>query len=217
MSYEKVALKDVMWLDVNEQIDVVTRYALWDGVYMFHCHNLIHKDHEMLAAFNITALADFGYNETTRFVDPMNPQYRAGSFNDGDYSKRNGPFSESEIKKKLDWFVKLDAYNKVDEVEKALAEYWSIHKSGATASATRSATESATGSETSMTGTANTSKTASDDKKTTTSAAEPAPTTFKTSTTSDKQKGKNTSKTKESDIMLFLKGSSAFVWIILGA
>ncbi len=35
MSYEKVALKDVMWLDVNEQIEVVARYAPWDGVYMF--------------------------------------------------------------------------------------------------------------------------------------------------------------------------------------
>lgn len=35
MPYEKVALKDVMWLDVNEQIDVVARYAPWDGVYMF--------------------------------------------------------------------------------------------------------------------------------------------------------------------------------------
>lgn len=35
MPYEKVALKDVMWLDVNEEIDVVARYAPWDGVYMF--------------------------------------------------------------------------------------------------------------------------------------------------------------------------------------
>ena len=133
----------------------------------------------MLAAFNVTALADFGYNETTRFIDPMDPQYRAVSFSDDDYGKRNGPFSESEIRKKLDWFVKLDAYNKVDEVEKALAEYWSTHKSGATGSATRSATVSATGSKASATGAA--------------SATTPAPTTLKTSTTSDNQKGKNTS------------------------
>lgn len=35
MPYEKVALKDVMWLNVNEEIDVVARYAAWDGVYMF--------------------------------------------------------------------------------------------------------------------------------------------------------------------------------------
>lgn len=133
----------------------------------------------MLAAFNVTALADFGYNETTRFIDPMDPQYRAVSFNEDDYAKRNGPFSESKIKDKLDWFIKMDAYNKVDEVEKALAEYWSTHKSGATASATRSTAVSTTSSKTSTTG-----------------APGPAPTTFKTSTTSDKQKGKNTSTTK---------------------
>lgn len=35
MPYEKVALKDVMWLDTNEKIDVVARYAPWDGIYMF--------------------------------------------------------------------------------------------------------------------------------------------------------------------------------------
>jgi bilirubin oxidase len=35
MPYEKVALKDVMWLDTNEKIEVVARYAPWDGVYMF--------------------------------------------------------------------------------------------------------------------------------------------------------------------------------------
>lgn len=137
----------------------------------------------MLAAFNVTALSDFGYTETTRFIDPMEPRYRAVSFDDKEYSGRKGPFSEIEIKKKLDFFIKLDAYNKVDEVEKALAEYWSTHKTGATPSATHGATVSATGS-----------KTTSDDKKTT-SAPAPAPTTLKTSTTSDdKQKGKNTSK-----------------------
>lgn len=164
------------------------------------CHNLIHEDHEMLAVFNVTALAGFGYNETTRFIDPMDPQYRAVSFNDDDYSERNRPFSESEIKKKPDWCIELDVYNKVDEVEKALAEYWSTHKSGATASATRSATESTTGSttgsKTSATGTASVSKTASDDKKTTTSATGPAPMMFKTSTTSFTQKAKNTSTLK---------------------
>lgn len=170
------------------------KFTFWFETNDCSCHNLIHEDHEMLAAFNVTALSDFGYNETTRFIDPMDPQYRAVSFKDDDYSKRNGPFSEPEIKKKLDYFIKLDAYNKVDEVEKALAEYWSTHKSGATASATRSGTISATGSKTSTTGTTSAGKTTSDDKKTTTSAAGPAPTTFKTTTTSDNQKGKNTSK-----------------------
>lgn len=149
----------------------------------------------MLTAFNVTTLADFGYNETTRFIDPMDPQYRVVSFNDDGYSKRNGLFSESEIKKKFDWFIKLDAYNKVDEVEKALAEYWSTHKSGAIASATRNAVVSTKSSKASANVTASGKKISSDDKRITASAAALAPTTSNTSTTSDdKQKGKNTSK-----------------------
>lgn len=32
--YEKVALKDVVWLNTNEQVIVIARYAPWDGFYM---------------------------------------------------------------------------------------------------------------------------------------------------------------------------------------
>jgi bilirubin oxidase len=87
--YEAVALKDVVWLNTNEEVNIIARYAPWDGLYMvsnvqpfhsnrvthvsdvfgfsrfsrflkyvvamltrlqFHCHNLIHEDHEMMAA-----------------------------------------------------------------------------------------------------------------------------------------------------------------------
>lgn len=34
LPYEKVALKDVVWLNTNEEVDVVARYAPWDGLYM---------------------------------------------------------------------------------------------------------------------------------------------------------------------------------------
>lgn len=50
--YEAVALKDVVWLGPGETVRVIARYAPWSGLYMFHCHNLIHEDNEMLAAFN---------------------------------------------------------------------------------------------------------------------------------------------------------------------
>ena len=89
----------------------------------------------MLAAFNVTALADFGYPETTHFIDPMEPRYRAVDYSASDYKSRSGPFSDDAIKAKLDFFIKLDAYNKVDEVEIALAKYWSTHTGGAAASA----------------------------------------------------------------------------------
>lgn len=75
--YEKVALKDVVLLGENEKVQVLAKYAPWDGVYMFHCHNLIHEDHDMMAAFNVTSLSDFGYSDKTKFLDPMEDRWRA--------------------------------------------------------------------------------------------------------------------------------------------
>jgi FtsP/CotA-like multicopper oxidase with cupredoxin domain len=37
MPYEKVALKDVVWLNTNEQVHVIARYAPWNDVYMVSC------------------------------------------------------------------------------------------------------------------------------------------------------------------------------------
>jgi len=54
----------------NEKAQVRARFEPWPGLYsefsarqytsflttspVFHCHNLIHEDHDMLAAFNVT-------------------------------------------------------------------------------------------------------------------------------------------------------------------
>jgi bilirubin oxidase len=46
MPYEAAGMKDVVWVAPGEVVRVVARYAPWKGVYMFHCHNLIHEDHE---------------------------------------------------------------------------------------------------------------------------------------------------------------------------
>lgn len=40
MPYEEAGLKDVVWLGKGETVVVEAHYAPWDGVYMFHCHNL---------------------------------------------------------------------------------------------------------------------------------------------------------------------------------
>ncbi|KAF3003188.1 hypothetical protein E8E13_009445 [Curvularia kusanoi] len=179
MPYEKVALKDVMWLNVNEEIDVVARYAPWDGLYMFHCHNLIHEDHEMLAAFNVTALPDLNYPETTHFIDPMEPRYRAAPFADTDYTARTGNFSTSEINRKIQWFADLKAYEDVDGVEAALKSYWATHTPGATGSAApvKSTAVVATSTPTAV-------------KTTTPAATTPAPTTLAT-VTSNKNQNQN--------------------------
>jgi hypothetical protein len=95
---------------------------------MFHCHNLIHEDHEMMAAFNVTSLNDFNYTETTKFTDPMEPRYRAKPIQNGEFVNVNtfgaGEFSLPTIQAKPDFFSNLDAYSQVEEVEVALEAYW---------------------------------------------------------------------------------------------
>lgn len=96
---------------------MIARYAPWDGVYMFHCHNLIHEDHEMMAAFNVTQLADFGYPETTKFIDPMEPRWRAKPITPAD-------FTDQAVQGRLAQFAALNAYSDVANVESALEAYW---------------------------------------------------------------------------------------------
>jgi bilirubin oxidase len=87
----------------------------------------------MLAAFNVTALSDLGYPETTHFIDPMEPRYRAVGFSESDFQTRSGVFSQQGITDKLNFFIGLDAYSHVNEVESALVQYWNTHTAGATA------------------------------------------------------------------------------------
>ncbi|KAH8886064.1 Cupredoxin [Thozetella sp. PMI_491] len=120
--YEAAALKDVVWLDTGETVRLEAHYAPWDGLYMFHCHNLIHEDHMMMAAFNVTALLDLGYNET-HFIDPMEPRWRA---QDATPDK----FTPAAITEKVQFMASLQPYNKVDEVFSVLDQYWAT-KTGA--------------------------------------------------------------------------------------
>ncbi|KAF2025219.1 hypothetical protein EK21DRAFT_104106 [Setomelanomma holmii] len=117
LNYEKEALKDVVLLGEGETVTVIARYAPYDGVYMFHCHNLIHEDHDMMAAFNVTDLGDWGYTETSRFLDPMEERWRSKDINDHD--------EEDEAKyEKCALFESLKAYSDEDKLEKALIDYW---------------------------------------------------------------------------------------------
>ncbi|OLN81026.1 Bilirubin oxidase 2 [Colletotrichum chlorophyti] len=116
LPYEAAGLKDVVWLDAGEVVRVEAHYAPWDGVYMFHCHNLIHEDHEMMAAFNVTALADFGYNETS-FADPMEARWRA-------VPVRAADFTREAITRKVQFMASLQPYNNVEEVLRRLDAYW---------------------------------------------------------------------------------------------
>lgn len=83
---------------------------------MFHCHNLIHEGHEMMAAFAVTALADSGYDETS-FADPMEARWRTVPVKAAD-------FAREAITKKVQFMASLRPYNNVDEVSRQLDKYW---------------------------------------------------------------------------------------------
>ena len=78
----------------------------------------------MLAAFNVTQVPGLNLNETNLFIDPMNPTYRAVSFNQADFIGRTGPFSAQAIQDKVNFFTALDAYADVDKVEAQLEAFW---------------------------------------------------------------------------------------------
>jgi len=121
--YERAGLKDVVWLGREERVLVEAHYAPWDGVYMFHCHNLIHEDDDMMAAFNVTALPGFGYNDTS-FADPMDPKWRAKPYSLTDYDARTGPFHPRQIDATARAMAASNPYGNITKVEEALGEYW---------------------------------------------------------------------------------------------
>ncbi|EJT77352.1 hypothetical protein GGTG_07264 [Gaeumannomyces tritici R3-111a-1] len=143
MPYEAVGLKDVVWLGRGETVLVEAHYAPWDGVYMFHCHNLIHEDQDMMAAFNVTALPNFGYNETTHFIDPMENRWRAKAFTTTDLGSRTGPFGDAEIEQQVMFLAGTNPYSNAEDITKSLDEYWAARGVKAKRVAVRDAEEPA--------------------------------------------------------------------------
>ncbi|KAK8117907.1 uncharacterized protein PG998_006188 [Apiospora kogelbergensis] len=130
MPYESQGLKDVVWLGRHETVLVEAHYRPWDGVYMFHCHNLIHEDHDMMAAFNVTALEakELGYNQTTDFADPMDPRWRARPYDRADFTARSDIFSEEEIRDTVTRMALEQPYSEREKIEAAVAKYWGTHE-----------------------------------------------------------------------------------------
>ncbi|KAK5132087.1 hypothetical protein LTR08_000337 [Meristemomyces frigidus] len=84
LPYEAAGLKDVVLIEPGETVQVLAYYGPWNGVYMFHCHNLIHEDDTMMAAFNTTLLSEMGYDfgATQQFSDPEDPKFAAQDYSD---------------------------------------------------------------------------------------------------------------------------------------
>eukprot|EP01121_Diplochlamys_sp_Union-15-3_P001467 TRINITY_DN1126_c0_g1_i1.p1 TRINITY_DN1126_c0_g1~~TRINITY_DN1126_c0_g1_i1.p1 ORF type:complete len:598 (+),score=93.81 TRINITY_DN1126_c0_g1_i1:66-1859(+) len=51
--WELESPKDVVFLGPGEEIRVVAKFGPNAGNYMFHCHNLVHEDNDMMLAFGV--------------------------------------------------------------------------------------------------------------------------------------------------------------------
>lgn len=153
-AYESAGLKDVITLGENESVEVVARYAPWDGVYMFHCHNNVHEDNNMMVAFNVTALADFGYPDTTILSDPMDARFRAKPY--------PGSSDALQIKSEvLPFYASLGAYGDVKQVNKHLDEYWESKTGHSTPTSAPTSGLSSSGTENPTSTTSSTTKSSS--------------------------------------------------------
>lgn len=146
--------------------------ALFITVYMFHCHNLVHEDHDMMAAFNVSQidLTEFGYPEKVSFVDPMTQDFRAKNCADfpGSCPSNGNPIDLSIVTSKiLPGFYATNAYPDVAKFEKAEDDYYIAHPIGSAPSSTKgggnggSSTSASTTLKTSTTSKASTSAAAS--------------------------------------------------------
>jgi FtsP/CotA-like multicopper oxidase with cupredoxin domain len=70
-SYEDRSSKDVFYLGPGETIWVIARFGAHKGDYMFHCHNLIHEDNDMMRAMRLKG--SNGKNNITSEQYILNP------------------------------------------------------------------------------------------------------------------------------------------------
>jgi hypothetical protein len=69
---------------------------------MFHCHNLVHEDNEMMDVFNVTLLNKLGYPESM-LADPMDPRWLARPI-------APEAFDQDAIRRKIDEMAKALPY-----------------------------------------------------------------------------------------------------------
>ena len=72
--YEYLSLKDVLYLAPSNTIWTIARFGAHKGDYMFHCHNLIHEDDDMMRAMRLVN-GEKGKNKDTAeqyIINPLN-------------------------------------------------------------------------------------------------------------------------------------------------
>jgi bilirubin oxidase len=163
-------------------------------VYMFHCHNLIHEDHDMMAAFNVSALSDFGYPETTRFLNPMEERWRAKPISSADDSQK-------ALYDKCALFEALEAYTDEGKLEKALDDYYNkgMWRASTLQTIVSSSSSASAGSSVGSSAPAVTSSTATVTSKGAPATITSAPKTTSTKKNDDDDKKKTTTTRKKED------------------
>lgn len=71
-SYETRAPKDVLYLGPSNTVWVLARFGAHKGDYMFHCHNLMHEDNDMMRAMHMVN-AEEGKTASTASQFVANP------------------------------------------------------------------------------------------------------------------------------------------------
>lgn len=126
LPYESAGLKDVVLLAPGETVNVVAIYGPWNGMYQFHCHNLIHEDHEMMDVFNTTVIEGLGYDlqDVLQYDNPQDPRYAPQDY----YSANSDPeYIKNTL---LPSYVNSAAYRKLEEVIAYEKNYYMSHPNG---------------------------------------------------------------------------------------
>lgn len=71
--YEQLTPKDVFYLGPGNKVWTIARFGAHKGDYMFHCHNLIHEDDDMMRAMR---MVDGGMNAQTAERYVLNPIHK---------------------------------------------------------------------------------------------------------------------------------------------
>lgn len=104
LPYEAAGLKDIVLLEPGETAQILATYGPWHGLYMFHCHNLIHEDNAMMAVFNVTQTEGLGYNLTSDLGDPDDARFTARPIASDSYD-------DDQISSTISYLAALGAYN----------------------------------------------------------------------------------------------------------
>jgi FtsP/CotA-like multicopper oxidase with cupredoxin domain len=130
LPYEAAGFKDIVLLEPFETVRVLAMYGPWNGMYMFHCHNLIHEDHAMIDVFNVTKLEALGYgfNSTQVYANPMDAEFAPLAYNAQDFSL------DAEINA-VSSLAALNAYSPASSLMAAESSYWATATQGEVSSA----------------------------------------------------------------------------------